>query len=74
MVDHIAKTLISRNQFDHEWSRNIIQLSERKNVYCKQSGMVTEVEDYNWHDALFKTYFETVLNTYGEERVMFGSD
>ena len=74
VLDHIAKPLISRNQFYHELSRNIIQLSECKNVYCKLSGMVAEVEDYNWEEALLKTYFETMLNIYGAERVMFGSD
>jgi L-fuconolactonase len=44
------------------------------NVYCKVSGMVTEADWQNWQAADFSPYLDTVLEAFGPERVMFGSD
>lgn len=74
VVDHIAKPSIGRNEFDHAWAKNIRLLAEREHVCCKLSGMVTEVEQNTWDENLLKPYFETVLEAFGPERLMFGSD
>jgi L-fuconolactonase len=74
VVDHIAKPRIRRDAFDGAWAANIKRLALREHVTCKLSGMVTEVEGDTWDEALLKPYFETVLEAFGPERLMFGSD
>lgn len=74
IVDHIAKPKIQRNAFDHRWAKHISQLAERDHVCCKLSGMVTEVSDIQWDAELLKPYFDVVLEAFGTDRIMFGSD
>jgi L-fuconolactonase len=74
VVDHIAKPRIQKAEFDHAWAKNIHQLGERDHVYCKLSGMVTEVRDETWDMALLKPYLDVVLEAFGPQRLMFGSD
>lgn len=74
VIDHIAKPHISNSKFDHTWAENIKQLSARENVTCKLSGMVTEVIDGKWDKALLQPYFDIVLEAFGPDRLMFGSD
>jgi len=74
VVDHIAKPRITAGNFDTEWASGIRELAKRENVSCKVSGMVTEVRDNEWDTELLRPYFETVLEAFGPQRIMFGSD
>lgn len=74
VVDHIAKPKISAAAFDKTWQKNILELSQRENVACKLSGMVTEVIDPQWDSSLLQPYFDTVLEAFGPDRLMAGSD
>lgn len=74
IIDHIAKPRIQEGDFDFRWEKNIRQLAEREHVNCKLSGMVTEVRGGKWDFALLKPYFEVVLEAFGPDRLMFGSD
>ncbi len=74
VVDHIAKPKICASKFDSAWAENILELSKRTNVACKLSGMVTEVIDSKWDSHLLKPYFDTVLEAFGPDRLMAGSD
>lgn len=75
VIDHIAKPCIRQVEFHHTWAANIKRLAEREQVSCKLSGMVTQVgENDHWDEALLKPYFDTVLEAFGPERLMFGSD
>jgi L-fuconolactonase len=74
IVDHIAKPRIRKNEFDHSWAKNIRLLAERDHVCCKLSGLVTEVRDAEWDAELLQPYFNTVLEAFGANRVLFGSD
>jgi len=74
VVDHIAKPRITRDAFDTEWATGIRQLAEREHVSCKISGMITEVRDAEWDTELLRPYFETILEAFGPQRLMFGSD
>jgi L-fuconolactonase len=49
-------------------------LAERPNVYCKLSGLVTEAEYRQWTEEQLQPYFEVVLEAFGPQRLMFGSD
>ncbi|MFT4605271.1 MAG: L-fuconolactonase [Rhodothermales bacterium] len=74
VVDHIAKPQIRAGAFDQKWADGIRELAQREHVSCKLSGMVTEVRGGGWDADLLRPYFETVLEAFGVERLMFGSD
>jgi L-fuconolactonase len=73
VLDHIAKPVV-QGLPDPAWVRNIHELARRKNVYCKFSGVVTEVPDRQWTPELLRPYFDVVMDAFGPARVMFGSD
>jgi L-fuconolactonase len=74
VVDHIAKPNIHEDAFDQTWANNMRRMAERGHVYCKLSGMVTEVRDKDWNLELLSPYFDVVLEAFGPKRLMFGSD
>jgi len=43
-------------------------------VYCKISGLVNEADWEFWEQEDFRPYIDTVLETFGTKRIMFGSD
>lgn len=73
IVDHAAKPRI-KDHIVTPWKENMAQLAKRTNVYCKISGMVTEADWKNWQEADLRPYIETVLESFGPKRCMFGSD
>jgi L-fuconolactonase len=73
VLDHVAKPRV-RDHVISPWRENLRVLAERPNVYCKISGMVAEA-DYNaWTKNDLAPYFDSVLDAFGPERLMFGSD
>jgi L-fuconolactonase len=73
VLDHIAKPRIAENIFS-PWKENIHFLAERPNVYCKISGLVTEADYHNMTVGQLTTYLDTVMDAFGPDRLMFGSD
>ena len=73
VIDHIAKPYIKRKEID-EWKRDIQSIASHQNVYCKISGMVTEADWEAWKKDDFKPYLDVVINAFGTDRIMFGSD
>jgi len=73
ILDHIAKPEIG-NVFAEQWAKKIRELANRKNVFCKFSGVATEVRESAWDVKLIRPYFETVLEAFGCDRLLFGSD
>lgn len=73
ILDHIAKPCIVDSEIA-TWSKHLRILSERQNVFCKISGMVTEADWQHWSEAQLQPYFEMVLSAFGASRLMFGSD
>jgi L-fuconolactonase len=49
-------------------------LAENEHVFCKISGMVTEADWRSWSYDQLLPYMETVLEAFGPNRLMFGSD
>lgn len=73
VVDHIAKPKVDGS--DHDlWEAGIRSMAERPNVTCKISGLVTEADWSNWKAETFGPYLDTVLDAFGTERLMVGSD
>lgn len=73
MLDHIAKPPIRTQEFDF-WACFIEKLAQFPNVYCKVSGLATEAEWKNWKLDHFTQYIDHVVNSFGKDRVCFGSD
>jgi len=73
VIDHIAKPAI-KNGLIYEWEKDIQTIAKQQNVYCKVSGMVTEADYKNWTKADMTPYMDIVINAFGTDRVMFGSD
>ncbi len=73
VLDHIAKPLVSGPP-PQAWREGIRELARRPHVFCKFSGIVTETPGWRWTTDLVRPYFEVVLEAFGPERMMFGSD
>ena len=73
VLDHIAKPLIAKHELSL-WKENIQELARRENVSCKISGMVTEADFNSWTPQQLQPYFVVVLEAFGADRLLFGSD
>ena len=73
VLDHIAKPLIGQNQIS-PWRENIRELAKHPNVNCKISGMVTEADFTMWTPEQLQPYFDVILEAFGPDRLLFGSD
>jgi L-fuconolactonase len=74
VIDHMAKPYIKDRMITDEWKDAIRNVAAYKNTYCKISGMVTEADWKNWKPEHFKPYLDTVVDAFGMDRVLFGSD
>ena len=73
VLDHIAKPSIVNGELE-EWKRGISELAKSENVYCKLSGMVTEAKWKKWNYDDFVPYMDFIMETFGSNRLLFGSD
>ena len=73
VVNHIAKPNIAEQQLDG-WKEAIEKIAMYPNAMCKLSGLVTEATHQNWTLEEFQPFITHVVNVFGTERVMFGSD
>lgn len=73
VLDHLAKPSINAGEID-EWSRKLRELAKNRNVYCKLSGLVTEANWKSWSAETFRPYLDVAFDTFGTDRLMFGSD
>lgn len=73
VIDHISKPEIRADKLE-PWKRWIAQVSRHKNLYCKLSGMITEADHGHWSAGDLRPYVEHVMECFGPDRVMFGSD
>jgi L-fuconolactonase len=73
VLDHIAKPRIGDGQ-DPEWQERMPALAALPNVAVKLSGMVTEADWAAWTPADLRPFVESVVDWFGVERLMFGSD
>jgi L-fuconolactonase len=72
VVDHISKPVIG-DPLD-PWATDLRTLAALPNVTCKLSGMVTEAPWDTWKPTDLQPYADVVLDAFGPDRVMFGSD
>lgn len=73
VVDHLAKPAISRGDYE-PWGTLMTQIASSSNIMCKLSGMVPEKEGALWSQKSIKPFTELVIQAFGKEHIMFGSD
>lgn len=73
VIDHIAKPHIKSQEIE-EWKNDMKKIARHENVYCKISGMVTEADWKGWKKEDFEPYLDVVVNAFGTNRILFGSD
>jgi L-fuconolactonase len=73
VIDHMAKPLIRSGDISR-WKEQIEELAKYPRVCCKISGLVTEADWHSWTEDDFRPYLDVVLNAFGPDRLMFGSD
>ncbi len=73
VIDHLAKPIIRERKIE-DWKRELGAIAACENVYCKVSGMVTEAKWQDWRKEDFTPYLDAVLELFGTNRIMYGSD
>ncbi|MGW2509191.1 amidohydrolase family protein [Streptomyces scopuliridis] len=73
VLDHLGKPPIAGGATE-PWAGLVRELAARPNTVCKLSGMVTEAAWDSWTAEGLRPYADTVLDAFGPERLMFGSD
>jgi L-fuconolactonase len=73
VLDHIAKPRIADGS-DPLWTERLPALAAAPNVAVKLSGMVTEADWANWTAEDLRPFVEQVVQWFGTDRLLFGSD
>ncbi len=73
VLDHIGKPGIKHGLREPWWGQ-IRELASHPNVVVKLSGVITEADHERWKPADVKPYVGHVLDCFGPDRVMYGSD
>jgi predicted TIM-barrel fold metal-dependent hydrolase len=73
VLDHCGKPAI-RGRSIEPWSTHIARLAAHESVCCKLSGLLTEAEGGRWCEADLLPYAARVVECFGTERVLYGSD
>jgi L-fuconolactonase len=78
IIDHCAKPAIRDKSITDptgiEWKKWMAEISKRKNIYCKLSGLITEAKWNEWDEKDLYPYLDVVFECFGTDRVVFGSD
>ncbi|MFD1953903.1 amidohydrolase family protein [Paenibacillus thailandensis] len=74
VIDHICKPQIEAGVTE-PWATQMKKIAERHpGVYCKLSGMVTEADHRGWKPDDFTAYVRHIVDVFGPDRLMYGSD
>lgn len=72
VVDHAAKPSIASGKHA-AWAADLRRLAALPQVHCKLSGMLTEASP-GWTLANLQPYVDVVMDAFGAQRVIWGSD
>jgi L-fuconolactonase len=73
VLDHGGKPRIRIGELE-PWHAHIAALASCANATAKLSGLVTEADHDAWTVADLRPYADTLLNSFGPARLMYGSD
>ena len=72
VIDHGAKPNIANKAFE-VWASDIAIIAQESTAYCKLSGLLTEAGT-NWAQSDVAPYVVHLLDCFGPERLVWGSD
>lgn len=73
VLDHCGVPAI-RERAEHPWRESIAKIAKRQNVAVKISGVVAYADGETWTVADLRPYVEHVIENFGWDRVVWGSD
>ncbi|MYS89013.1 MULTISPECIES: amidohydrolase family protein [Streptomyces] len=73
VLDHLGKPPIASGALE-PWASGLRALAALPHTVCKLSGMVTEADLASWTIDDLRPYADVVLEAFGPDRLMFGSD
>ena len=73
VIDHLAKPPIASGELE-PWASLLAPFAGLDHVACKLSGMVTEADWSSWTASDLRPYVQRVVDVFGPERVLYGSD
>ena len=73
VIDHMAKPYIKEGYID-SWALLMRAIAKHENVSCKISGMITEADYKTWKTIDLMPYVNVVLEAFGPQRIVYGSD
>ncbi|WP_093800979.1 amidohydrolase [Streptomyces sp. Wb2n-11] len=73
VLDHAGKPPVASGELE-PWASDVRRLAALPNTVCKLSGLVTEADRTAWTVEDLRPYGDTVLDAFGPDRLMFGSD
>jgi predicted TIM-barrel fold metal-dependent hydrolase len=73
ILDHCGVPQVKERVLE-PWREHIKEVSGFPNVVCKVSGLVAYADPQKWTPEDLRPYIEHVIECFGWERVMFGSD
>ncbi len=73
ILDHCGVPRVREKILD-PWRSNIREIAKFLNVSCKISGLVAYADPNNWTAEDLRPYIDHVIECFGWNRVMFGSD
>lgn len=77
VLDHLGKPAVGTGEAplrpSAEWLRDLADLARRPGVYCKLSGLPAEASGV-WTEAQLVPFLDAALESFGPDRLMWGSD
>jgi predicted TIM-barrel fold metal-dependent hydrolase len=73
ILDHCGVPQVKEKALN-PWRQHIREISQFPNVTCKISGLVAYADPEHWAPADLRPFIDHVLEHFGWDRVMFGSD
>jgi L-fuconolactonase len=73
VLDHAGKPPIGHHSLS-DWVRKVHVLAGYPQVRCKVSGLITEADHDKWTIDDIRPVWDTLLASFGPDRLMFGSD
>jgi L-fuconolactonase len=72
VIDHGSKPDIAGGRID-QWTDDMAAIAKETNALCKLSGLVTEAAP-NWTTNDLRPYVSHLIDTFGPDRLIWGSD
>jgi L-fuconolactonase len=73
VVDHLAKPPIASGELS-AWRQSMARAAAHPNVVAKVSGLDTAAGSPDWTPGTLRPAFETALELFGADRLMYGGD